>query len=43
MTEKAPTQFRCMRCKHTWETADNPKQERACPQCKSNSVRKVRK
>ena len=32
-----------MRCGHTWEGADDPKQERVCPQCKSNSVRKLRK
>jgi predicted Zn-ribbon and HTH transcriptional regulator len=31
-----------MRCGHTWTGEDDPKQERTCPRCKSNSVRKVR-
>jgi len=43
MAEQTSTQFRCMRCGHTWEAPDDPKQERACPKCKSNSVRKLRK
>jgi DNA-directed RNA polymerase subunit RPC12/RpoP len=43
MAEKKTAWYRCMRCGHTWEAADDPKQERVCPQCKSNSVRKVRK
>ncbi len=44
MAKKAPTRLRCMRCTHTWESTDDPnKQERVCPQCKSNSVRKLRK
>jgi DNA-directed RNA polymerase subunit RPC12/RpoP len=41
--EKGKIEFRCMRCGHTWESDDDPKQERTCPKCKSNSVRKVRK
>jgi predicted Zn-ribbon and HTH transcriptional regulator len=43
MADEALTWFRCMRCGHVWEATDNPKQERVCPRCKSNSVRKLRK
>jgi len=43
MADEALTWFRCMRCGHVWEAPDNPKQERVCPRCKSNSVRKLRK
>ncbi len=43
MAEKLVTWFRCMRCGHTWEATDEPNQERVCLQCKSNSVRKLRK
>jgi Zn finger protein HypA/HybF involved in hydrogenase expression len=42
MTEKE-TRFRCMRCQHTWIGVDDPRHERVCPQCKSNSVRKLPK
>jgi len=41
--DKDKIEFRCMRCGYTWESDDDPKQERTCPKCKSNSVRKVRK
>jgi DNA-directed RNA polymerase subunit RPC12/RpoP len=43
MADQPLTRYRCMRCGHTWEGSDDPNRERACPQCKSNSVRKLRK
>jgi rubrerythrin len=43
MAEKGLVSFRCMRCGHTWEAQEDPKQERVCPRCKSNSVRLQRK
>jgi len=42
MAEEA--KFRCLRCGHEFVAPydkDNP-QERSCPKCKSNSVRRVR-
>jgi DNA-directed RNA polymerase subunit RPC12/RpoP len=43
MTEKVTAWYRCMRCGHTWEGTGDDSQERSCPQCKSNSVRKLRR
>jgi len=42
MAEEA--KFRCLRCGHEFVTTydkENP-QERACPKCKSNSVRRIK-
>jgi predicted nucleic acid-binding Zn-ribbon protein len=37
-------QFYCLRCGHRFKGSYTPKvvQERACPQCASNSVRRVK-
>ena len=44
-TEKSLKPFRCMMCGHDWEEAveRGEDKERACPQCRSNSVRALRK
>jgi len=41
MAEKA--QFKCLRCAHEYEDKYTPNvaQERACPKCGSNSVRRL--
>lgn len=41
MAEKA--NFKCLRCGHEYEDKYTPKvpQERACPNCNSNSVRRI--
>ena len=36
-------QFKCMRCGYEYEAPDDPVAERQCPQCRSNSVRKLGK
>ena len=43
MAEKA--QFKCLRCNHEYEDKYIPKvpQERSCPKCGSNSVRRLEK
>lgn len=35
--------FKCLRCEHEYEDKYTPKvpQERACPKCGSNSVRRI--
>ena len=41
MAEKAD--FQCLRCKHEYEDKYTPgvAQERSCPKCGSNSVRRI--
>jgi putative FmdB family regulatory protein len=41
MAEEA--KFKCLRCGHQFEAAYTPKvvEERACPKCASNSVRRM--
>jgi DNA-directed RNA polymerase subunit RPC12/RpoP len=43
MAEKAT--FKCLRCGHEYEDKFTPgvPQERACPKCGSNSVRRIEK
>lgn len=41
MADKA--RYRCMRCGHEWEEADDPNRERMCSKCRSNSVRLVKR
>jgi DNA-directed RNA polymerase subunit RPC12/RpoP len=40
--EKQKTEFACMRCGHRWDSIFSVNQERACPDCRSNSVRGLR-
>jgi putative FmdB family regulatory protein len=37
--------FRCMMCGHEYEEMVNPEkdEERSCPQCRSNSIRHLKK
>ncbi len=42
MPDKDSYRFHCMRCGHEWESPQDPKQERTCPKCKSNSVRYIK-
>lgn len=35
--------FKCLRCGREWEGPYDPDQERVCPNCKSNSVRVIKK
>ncbi len=38
-----PASFRCMNCGHTWSQDYDPmRHERLCPNCRSNSVRRLR-
>jgi predicted nucleic acid-binding Zn-ribbon protein len=34
--------FRCLRCGHQYQAANRPDVERTCPNCRSNSVRRLR-
>jgi Zn finger protein HypA/HybF involved in hydrogenase expression len=40
--EQQRTEFMCMRCGHCWDSIFSVKQERTCPDCRSNSVRWLR-
>ena len=42
---KTEETFRCMMCGHEWqdEWAKDDDKERACPECRSNSVRHMKK
>jgi DNA-directed RNA polymerase subunit RPC12/RpoP len=37
------TTFKCLRCGHEWEGSYDRDAERTCPQCRSNSVRVIKK
>ncbi len=37
-----PAVFKCLRCGHTWKGTFNPDAERMCPECRSNSVRRMK-
>jgi predicted nucleic acid-binding Zn-ribbon protein len=34
--------FKCLRCGHQYQAVNQPDMERTCPNCRSNSVRRLR-
>ncbi len=34
--------FKCLRCGHEWRGIYDPDVERMCPQCRSNSIRRMK-
>ncbi len=45
MSEQTEATFKCLRCGHTYAapySPDAPLQERTCPHCRSNSVRRIK-
>jgi len=40
--EDQETEFACLRCGHRWDSPFSVKRERTCPECRSNSVHRLR-
>jgi coenzyme F420-reducing hydrogenase delta subunit len=41
--ENTPAIFHCLRCDHKWDGVYRTNMERTCPECRSNSIRWLRK
>ncbi len=42
MSKAEQSRFKCMRCNHEYVAVFRKDAERTCPQCRSNSVRRLR-